>query len=66
MDFALEALDFIHRLYQSEESIRILGQLVTQKLFMSLVVLQVLLGMLLPLLILSLVRSKRFSEACAS
>ncbi|MDO8722784.1 MAG: NrfD/PsrC family molybdoenzyme membrane anchor subunit [Syntrophales bacterium] len=49
VDFSIEVLDFIHRLYESEESIKILSQLVDTKLFMSLVVLQVLLGMLLPL-----------------
>ena len=31
VDFALEALDFIHRLYQSEESIKILAQLVSSE-----------------------------------
>jgi len=62
VDFALEGLDYIHRVYQSEESIKILGQLVLVKLFTSLVILQVALGMLLPLLILALVRSKRFSD----
>jgi len=63
VDFAFEGLEYIHRLYQSEESIRILGELVSQRLFTSLVVVQVALGMLLPLLILSLVRSKRISAS---
>ncbi len=49
VDFSLEMLDFIHRLYESEESIRILSELVTDRLFVSLAVIQVLLGMLLPL-----------------
>ena len=62
VDFALEGLDYIHRLYQSEESIKILGELVSAKLFTSLVILQVALGMLLPVLILALARSKRFNE----
>jgi Ni/Fe-hydrogenase subunit HybB-like protein len=62
VDVALEGLDYIHRLYQSEESIKILGQLVSAKLFTSLVILQVLVGMLLPLLILVLVRSQRVNE----
>jgi len=62
VDFALEALDYIHRIYQSEESIQILGELVSVKLFNSLVVLQVAVGMLLPLLLLSLVRSRRFND----
>ena len=62
VDFALEALDYIHRLYQSEESIGILTDLVSYKLFTSLVIVQLLLGMLLPLVILVLVRSVRFNE----
>ncbi len=62
VDFALEALDYIHRLYQSEESIGILTQLVSSRLFTSLIVVQLLLGMLLPLVILVLVRTVRFNE----
>jgi len=62
VDFALEALDYIHRIYQSEESIGILSQLVSSKLFTSMVVIQVLLGMALPLLILALVRIAKFNE----
>ena len=50
VDFALEFLDFIHRLYEAEESIHILSQLVTDRLFISLVVLQVLVGGLVPLI----------------
>jgi Ni/Fe-hydrogenase subunit HybB-like protein len=62
VDIALEGLDFIHRLYQSEESIKILGELVQVKLFGSLVILQVAMGMLLPLILLSIVRSRRLNE----
>ena len=49
VDFTLEILDFIHRLYESEESIHILGQLISDRLFISLIILQVLIGGLLPL-----------------
>ena len=49
VDFSLECLDFIHRLYESEESIKILSELVLNKLIISLLVMQVLLGMLAPL-----------------
>ncbi|OGD23131.1 MAG: polysulfide reductase [Candidatus Aminicenantes bacterium RBG_16_63_16] len=49
VDFSLEALDFIHRIYESEESIGILSQLISGRLFISLIVIQVLLGMVLPL-----------------
>lgn len=62
VDFALEALDYIHRIYQSEESIQILGQLVSVRLFNSLVIMQVAVGMLLPLLLLAVVRSRRVNE----
>jgi predicted membrane protein len=62
VDFSIEALDFIHRLYQSEESIKILSELVNTKLFMSLVVLQVLLGMLIPLGIMVTIKVFRLQE----
>ncbi|MBI2217685.1 MAG: polysulfide reductase NrfD [Candidatus Rokubacteria bacterium] len=62
VDFSLEALDFIHRLYQSEESIKILASLITHKLFMSLLVLQILLGMFVPLGILVVAKWWRFND----
>jgi Ni/Fe-hydrogenase subunit HybB-like protein len=62
LDFALEGLDFIHRLYQSEESVKILGHLITQKLFLSLIVLQILLGMIVPLAILAVAKARDFNE----
>lgn len=62
VDFTLEVLDFIHRLYQSEESIKILSRLVTDKLFVSLWIIQVLLGMIVPLGILVAVKSLKFAE----
>ena len=49
VDFSLEFLDFIHRLYESEESIKILSELVLNKLIISLLVMQILLGMIAPL-----------------
>ncbi|UCG53782.1 MAG: polysulfide reductase NrfD [Candidatus Latescibacterota bacterium] len=49
VDFSLEILDFIHRIYESEESIGILAELASGKLFVSLVVIQLLIGMILPL-----------------
>ncbi len=54
VDFSLEMLDFVHRLYTAEESIKILSALVTSRLFISLVLLQVLLGTLIPLITLAL------------
>jgi len=62
VDFTLEALDFTHRLYESEESVRILGTLIRQKLFMSLIVLQVLIGMLVPLAILIVAKWRKLGD----
>lgn len=52
VDFSLEALDFIHRLYESEESIAILASLIQSRLFISLIILQMLIGTLVPMLLL--------------
>jgi Ni/Fe-hydrogenase subunit HybB-like protein len=62
IDFSLEMLDFIHRLYESEESIKILGDLVMNRLFISLGVIQVLLGMLIPLALMISIKLFRFDE----
>jgi len=56
IDFSLEALDFIHRVYESEESIEILTSLVLDKLFVSLVIIQILLGMILPLVVMAVIK----------
>ena len=56
VDFSLEALDFIHRVYESEESIKIIAELVASKLFVSLVVIQLFLGMIVPLFSISAVK----------
>ncbi len=53
VDFSLETLDFIHRLYESEESIEILSQLIYSKLFISLTIVQILLGTLGPMVLLA-------------
>lgn len=54
VDFSLESLDFLHRLYESEESIEILSQMIESRLFISLIVLQVLMGTIIPLVLLAL------------
>ena len=56
IDFSLEALDFVHRIYESEESIKILAYLVSNKLFISLVVIQLFMGMLIPLAMIALIK----------
>jgi formate-dependent nitrite reductase membrane component NrfD len=55
IDFSLEALDFIHRLYESEESIAILASLIESRLFISLIIMQMLIGTLVPMFLLGTV-----------
>lgn len=55
VDFSLEMLDFTQRLYEAEESINILSQMLSSRLVISLIVLQVLMGTIVPLLSLGLV-----------
>ena len=62
VDFSLEILDFIHRLYESEESIGILSELIFNKLFISLTIVQILLGTVVPLLILAFSRFSRLPD----
>lgn len=50
IDFSLEILDFIHRFYESEESIHILADLIQNRLFASLIISQILIGSLVPML----------------
>ena len=60
IDFSLEILDFVHRLYESEESITILSQMISTRLFMSLIILQILLGTLVPMLALGVLSPALF------
>ncbi len=52
LDLSLEMLDFLHRLYESEESITILSELIASKLFISLTIVQILIGSITPLFLL--------------
>jgi len=56
VDFSLELLDFIQRLYESEESIAILSQMISNRLFISLIVSQIILGSVIPMLAIVLAR----------
>lgn len=62
IDFSLEALDFIHRVYESEESIKILAELVSGKLFVSLIIIQLLIGMIFPLAAIASVKIFKMPE----
>jgi Ni/Fe-hydrogenase subunit HybB-like protein len=61
VDFSLEFLDFVHRTYQSEESIHVLGQLISERLFNSLIVVQLILGMIVPLVAIALIKIFKWS-----
>ncbi len=56
IDFALEMLDLIHRIYESDESFRSLDFLFHTKLFFSQIVLQIVLGTVVPILTLGLIQ----------
>jgi len=50
IDFTLEGLDQIHRIYEAEESFEIISLLVSGKLWITLFIFQMLLGMIIPMI----------------
>jgi Ni/Fe-hydrogenase subunit HybB-like protein len=62
IDFSLEMLDLIHRIYESDESFRSLDFMVHTRLFLSQVVVQIFLGTVAPILLLGLTQVSRLSE----
>jgi Ni/Fe-hydrogenase subunit HybB-like protein len=54
IDFTLEMLDLIHRIYEADESFRTLDFMVHTRLYLSQVVLQILLGTVTPIALLGL------------
>jgi Ni/Fe-hydrogenase subunit HybB-like protein len=63
IDFSLEMLDLLHRIYEADESFRSLDFMVHTRLFTSQIVLQILVGTLVPLGLLALTQVVRLSEA---
>ena len=63
IDFTLEMLDLIHRTYEADESFRSLDFMVHTRLWTSHVVLQIVLGTLVPLLLLAANQLWNFSAA---
>src|SRR5215831_6180267 len=53
IDFSLEMLDLIHRIYEADESFRSLDFMVHTKLYVPHIVIQIILGTILPLLLLA-------------
>jgi hypothetical protein len=62
IDFSLEMLDLIHRIYESDESFRSLDFMVHTKLYVSHIVVQIFLGTLTPLILLLLTQVINMSE----
>jgi Ni/Fe-hydrogenase subunit HybB-like protein len=59
IDFSLELLDLAHRIYEADESFRSLDFMVKTRLFASQIVLQIIVGTLVPLLLLGLLQLVR-------
>jgi Ni/Fe-hydrogenase subunit HybB-like protein len=62
IDFSLELLDLIHRLYEADESFRALDFMVQTRLFVSQIVVQIGLGTFVPIALLGLVQVVRLSD----
>jgi len=63
IDFSLEMLDLVHRTYEADESFRSLDFMVHTRLWFSQVILQIMLGTLVPLALLAATQLHKFSEA---
>ena len=62
IDFSLEMLDLIHRIYESDESFRSLDFMVHTKLYVSHIVVQIMLGTVTPIVLLGVTQVLRLSE----
>ena len=62
IDFALESLDLIHRIYESDESFKTLDFMVRTKLYFSHIVVQIVLGTLLPIGLLGLTQVVKLAD----
>jgi Ni/Fe-hydrogenase subunit HybB-like protein len=61
IDFSLEMLDLLHRVYESDESFRALDFMVRTRLAVSHILVQIVIGTLVPLLLLASVQLYRYS-----
>jgi Ni/Fe-hydrogenase subunit HybB-like protein len=62
IDFSLEMLDLVHRIYEADESFRSLDFMVHTRLYVSQVVIQIYLGTLLPIALLALTQVLKLGE----
>lgn len=62
LDFSLESLDQIHRFYEAEESFEIISLLMSGKLYITIIIVQVLMGTIIPLATLGLLQVYKPSD----
>jgi Ni/Fe-hydrogenase subunit HybB-like protein len=62
IDFSLEMLDLIHRIYEADESFRSLDFMVHSKLYFSHIVVQICLGTLVPIVLLAIAQVVKLHE----
>jgi Ni/Fe-hydrogenase subunit HybB-like protein len=62
IDFSLEMLDLIHRIYEADESFRSLDFLVHTQLFIPHIVIQIMLGTLVPIILLGILQVTKLPE----
>jgi predicted membrane protein len=62
IDFSLEMLDLVHRIYEADESFRSLNFLVHTQLYIPHIVIQICMGTLTPLILLFLTQVVKFNE----
>src|SRR6516225_1328024 len=62
IDFSLEMLDLVHRIYEADESLSALDFMVHTKLYFSHIVLQICLGTLAPLILLAITQVVKLRE----
>jgi predicted membrane protein len=62
LDFSLEMLDLVHRVYEADESFRTLNFMVHTRLYFSQIVLQIIIGTLVPILLLAITQVKKLPD----
>jgi Ni/Fe-hydrogenase subunit HybB-like protein len=62
IDFSLEMLDLLHRIYEADESFRALDFMVRTRLYVSHIVIQIVIGTLVPLVLLASVQVYGFAD----
>jgi Ni/Fe-hydrogenase subunit HybB-like protein len=63
IDFTLEMVDLIHRIYEADESFRSLDFMVHSRLFFSQVILQIIAGTVVPIFMIGITQFYKFSDA---